>query len=150
MPEALKNILFVCTGNTCRSVLAEYLMKKLDSDQKYKIRSAGVLAQPNLAIPGHVTRLLEEENVQNFKHVPTKISEELVGAADYIFVMEQYHADFIADSFPQAKSKVSLLASQDIEDPIGGSEKMYRQCLEEIKKALGDILKKLEITNHVS
>ena len=149
MPETVKNILFVCTGNTCRSVFAEYIMKKLDPLQKYKISSAGVLAHPNLSIPPNVAQLLRKENVQNFRHIPSKISKELVDEADYVFVMERYHKDFIADNFPQVKNKVFLLAEQEIEDPIGGSEETYRKCLKEIKKALGNVFKKLESVNHV-
>lgn len=132
-------ILFVCTGNTCRSVLAEYLFKKLRPELSENVSSAGIHASPLLPIPESVTKLLNEEGIKDFKHEPRIITPKLAAWATRIFVMENYHKEYLLKNFPEAQSKVALLAQTDIKDPIGGTEEVYRNSLTEIKKALEEL-----------
>lgn len=142
MPKNLgpsPKVLFVCTGNTCRSVFAEYLFKKLPAGHAAEISSAGTHASPLLPIPESVTKLLNEEGVKNFKHTPKKITRELTAWATHIFAMGNYHKEYLLKNFPEAQGKIALLSQKDIEDPMGGSEEVYRNCLKEIKQALEEI-----------
>lgn len=140
------SILFVCTGNTCRSVFAEYLMKKLCPKTNLHVASAGIDAQANFPIPNFVTRLLAEEGINEIHHTPKKPTQEMMDAAAHIYAMEEHHKEFLIRNFPKAKDKVSLLTEKGISDPIGGTEQVYRDCLKEIKEALIKIMKSLEGT----
>lgn len=139
MSRADPKILFVCTGNTCRSVLAEYLFKKLHPELSENISSAGIHASPLLSVPESVTKLLNEEGIKNFKHEPKRITPKLAAWATHILTMENYHKEYLLKNFPETHGKVALLAQTDIKDPIGGTEEVYRNSLAEIKKALEEL-----------
>ncbi|MBI2069320.1 MAG: low molecular weight protein arginine phosphatase [Elusimicrobia bacterium] len=146
--------LFVCTGNTCRSVMAEHLLKKMRGGRDIETASAGIYANPQFPIPSQVVKLLAEEGVSNLEHTPTPLDERLITWADSILVMERTHKKYIAEHFPQAAGKTFLLKefgaegpvsekSRDVPDPIGSPENVYRECLEEIKNSLKNMLEKI-------
>lgn len=153
------SLLFVCTGNTCRSVMAEHLCRHL-SQGKIETASAGIAANPHYPIPTAVSRLLGAEGVKNFRHVPSMLQASHLDNADYVFVMEEAHREEILARFPQARPKIHLLkefalGNQSKEnkeipfgvpDPIGGSMDVYETCFNEIKKCIKEILGRL---NHV-
>lgn len=146
-PAGLK-VLFVCTGNTCRSVLAEQLLKKLSKDRglDWQVRSCGTAADPGLAVPGTVRKLVKEFGTKTFHHSPRPLSPELVRWADLVLAMTDTHMRQVWTSYPEAKPKTHLLRElaglgpDDIDDPIGGDEAQYRQCLAAIRESLERIL----------
>jgi protein-tyrosine phosphatase len=142
------NMLFVCSGNTCRSPMAEGLAKKkiaekigcnidqLD-DMGYKIESAGVLAVKGFAASDGSIRFCASKGIDISNHQSQRLTGEKIKNADYIFAMSNGHKDAIIQLCPQAEQKTMLLKDgEDINDPIGGDYDAYAACGLEIEKAL--------------
>ncbi len=149
-----KKILFVCTGNTCRSVMAQGLFKNMlreEGIKDVKVSSAGIAALSSYGIYGLLEKVLKEEDIEISNHKPTQITPQIVKDADLILVMEKRHKEAILEMAPEVKNRVFLLKefagekkNLDIPDPIGQPEEAYRSRLEEIKGYLVKILKKIK------
>jgi glycine hydroxymethyltransferase len=146
----MKNVLFVCTGNVCRSPMAEGLFRKLVAERKdIAIQSAGLSAGRGLPASQHAILALSEEGVDlmNFRSKP--VSEELVRHATHIFVMTRDHKRLLELFFPEAGEKTYLLrefepGSPDVPDPIGLGREIYERCRDVLKKALPSLLQLIE------
>lgn len=149
-----KKILFVCTGNTCRSVMAQGLFRKMLSEEgikDVKVSSAGTAALSSYGIFGILEKVLKEEDIEISHHKPIQVTPQIVKDADLILVMERRHKQAILEMVPEAENRVFLLKefagekdNLDIPDPIGHPEEVYRSRLEEIKGYLKKILKKIK------
>ena len=141
-----KTILFVCTGNICRSPMAEGLMRSLVGSRKdITILSAGVNA-PN-GSPASVAAVdaLRELGISlnGFKSQP--VTEDLLHRATHIFTMTREHRRILDLLFPEEGKKIRLLAEftpdgADIPDPIGQGIVTYRRCRDVIKSTLDQII----------
>lgn len=143
----MKSVLFVCTGNTCRSPMAEALLKKM-LHSKMEVASSGVQATPGLPASAMTLRVLGEEGM-DFSHFESQIvTPELVHQATYIFAMTQHHRDFLIRHYPRHQEKIFLLTEwttqEDLPDPIGGGFQDYQECCEVIKSCLEKILPFIE------
>jgi protein-tyrosine-phosphatase len=138
----MKRILFVCTGNSCRSVMAEGLFKKYVEDRRdeFHVTSAGISAIDGFSATPETIIVLEEEGVDMSDHQSRRLTPDMVEQADEIYVMEKIHKDWIVRSMPEAGNKVHLLmefasrseygAHSDIPDPIRMSGSFYRNVLD--------------------
>ena len=152
----MKKILFVCTGNSCRSVMAEGLFKKMTQDRgnEFETSSAGISAIDGLpASPGTV-KVMAAEGVDVSGHRSQRLKAELVRASDKIFVMEKMHKDWILRFMPEAEDKVFLLTEYhtsdygsagefDIPDPIQMSDNFYQNVLSVIRDCVIKIVESL-------
>lgn len=135
---AFKNIMFICTGNICRSPMAEYLMKQdvRLKDMDITIISAGLGALVGHSANEHVRVLLENQNIHCKGHIAQQVNEQLVQKMDLILVMEQHHRQEMLVRFPEARSKLFLCRHQDqfdIPDPYKKDMAAFEQVEKDIK-----------------
>lgn len=150
-----KVILFVCTGNSCRSVMAEGIFRKmLDKAGKKNIRlsSAGTAALTGMKPPREVEEVMRKEGMDVSHHRATPLTTDLIDEADLVLVMDKYHQQAILKMCPEASEKIFLLGEfspgageppLDIPDPLGESLRAYEEVFEEIKRCLDELLKKV-------
>jgi protein-tyrosine-phosphatase len=152
-----KTILLVCTGNSCRSVMAGGLLKKLLKEKgSYKIITAGTRAFEGAQPTFETIELMFQEGIDMSTHRSSPLSDEMLKEADLILVMERRHREDILGRLPGLKDKVHLLSEfgrqesedklvdPDITDPIGMPLEFYRNVLGIIKESLARTVKKLE------
>lgn len=152
----IKSILFVCTGNSCRSVMAEGLMKKYLKESgrtDIEIASAGIGAMNGFPPTDETVEVMKEEGIDISGSRSKLITRDMVDKADLVLTMEDMHKKEIIRRAPESASKIHLLkefgsdpkntknSDNDIEDPIGMPVGIYRECLSQIKKEIERIVK---------
>lgn len=143
------NILFVCTGNTCRSPIAEAILKSKQVEN-INVRSAGIYATPNAEMSVNAKQVLDEANVFH-QHQATQLSITEINWADLILTMTTSHRDRIIAAFPNEEQKVFTLREfisttdfQDVVDPYGGDKIVYEQTFQELNALIERLVKKIE------
>ena len=147
-------VLLVCTGNTCRSPMAEVLMKKqladrlqceLDElqDQGVDVLSAGIAAAAGGRPSSGAVTVMQEKGLDLSEHFSQPVTARLVQHADLILTMTRSQRDALISHRPEAASRTHVLSTdeQDVSDPVGGSIDVYRECAEQI---YGNLLNRLE------
>ncbi len=150
----MKTILFVCTGNVCRSPMAEGLFRHATKDLgQYRVLSAGVGAIDGQPPSAHAVRALRELQIDIGRQRSRMLTGELVQQADYIFGMTHGHVDAITLLYPQAADKTFVLREfddtldtfeKDIADPIGGSYEVYLNVRDQIEQGIITMMNFLE------
>lgn len=145
-----KRILFVCTGNTCRSPMAQFLFKKYLEEAKpylknrYEIISRGISAVDGIGASSYVVDMLKEkEGLDIGGFLAKQLTKNDVLSSDLIFVMEASHRDYILSIEPTAVARlfhlgkfISFESEEDIPDPISRGIEVYRKVFDLIKKAV--------------
>jgi L-threonylcarbamoyladenylate synthase len=149
--------LFVCTGNTCRSpmaegmfrkFLAEKLQCKVDQLDKigYKVLSAGVMNMAGSSASEEAIAACVAKGVDIKAHKSTALTRQLVEESDFIFAMTRIHCERAVALCPEAAEKCMLLAgSKEIFDPISQSQQVFNECAESIEKAVRERISELWI-----
>jgi glycine hydroxymethyltransferase len=150
----MKTILFLCTGNICRSPMAEALFRHAVRGRgDFRVLSAGIGAidgQP----PSHYSVLaMRDLGIEISGQRSRQLTAELVRSADYIFGMTHGHVDTVGLLYPSATEKTFLLREfdethepyeKDISDPIGGPYSVYMDCRDQIEQGIATIINYME------
>ncbi|MBQ6788571.1 MAG: low molecular weight protein arginine phosphatase [Clostridia bacterium] len=135
-----KKLVFVCTGNTCRSPMAAALYNHLFADGEFAASSAGLYADGS-PISDKASAALMERGVlptpsnDYRRHVSRNLDEKIVSEADLIVGISGSHAMEIMFRHPAYASKIAAL-SEDVPDPYGGDASVYRTCLDMLERIL--------------
>ncbi|WP_091828317.1 low molecular weight protein arginine phosphatase [Propionispira arboris] len=140
----MRKVLFVCTGNTCRSPMAAVVLQdKVKAEcltNEIYVSSAGLAAVPGSPAADNACAAVASLGLSLGSHKATALSMNMIEAADLVFTMTRQHRDAILRALPTAGRKVFTLteyveaAEEEITDPYGGDLSSYHNCLLLLKK----------------
>ena len=138
----LKEILFLCTGNTCRSPMAEVIARDLFGETaRFTSRGASVFAPSRASADAEYTVELEF-GLSLANHTARELTEADIARADLILTMTRAHKDFVLRAYPAYADKCFTLCAyttqldQDIRDPYGMDIDAYRACARELRACI--------------
>lgn len=156
------NIMFICTGNICRSAMAHYLLKKRLKDLKIEnvnVYSCGVHAyngEESTWEAKYIMKKYYDVNLEN--HKATNIRNSNIKGMDLILCATKYHKEDVLELYPELKGKVFTMKEYvkydephhdkiDIADPWGYDKETYLECSKEISECIKILLKKINRNN---
>lgn len=138
-------VLFVCTGNTCRSPMAEAILRN-KAGEEIEVKSAGIFAGEGSPASANTTQVLQENGIE-CQHSSSFLTKRHIDWATCVLTMTNHHKGAILLSFPDAEDKVFTLkefvdAGGDVSDPFGGPVEIYRATYAELEPLIDQMLSK--------
>lgn len=142
-------ILFVCTGNTCRSPMAEAIFNKIIKDEglkQFESASRGITVYETEPVNPKAQLALSGVGINDFEHTSQKISRVDFNDADIVLTMTQMQKDMLVSLFKEDRYKISTLmeyaydSRMDIEDPYGKSQIVYNLCAKNLYEIIGKLV----------
>ncbi len=158
----LKKIVFICTGNTCRSPMAEYLLKKVLKEGKlrgFKVCSAGIGAKKGNSINPKSAQVLEEQGIKLGKFSASPVTDKLLKEALVFVCMTERHKEYLMDMRWNVLRKAgeeeiennvysfSEFAGYDVPDPYGLDIDKYRCVYSMLEGGMSALIEKLDLKN---
>ena len=145
----MQHILFVCTGNTCRSPMAEAILKNKNI-AGIEVKSAGIYAANGDDASDHVKKVLDDNHIPH-QHQSSLLTKTEVDWADLILTMTSSHKFAILQQYPDAEAKLFTLKeftgeefNLEVVDPYGGNLKMYQKTYQELERLIDKAVGKLK------
>lgn len=132
-------VIFVCTGNTCRSPMAEYILKSMDP--KVEVSSAGIRANPGEPISSHAQNVIFRELSCLVDHRARALTRDEMADADLILTMTSTQRDYLRamGDYPVFSLKEYAGETGDVADPIGGDYGEYLDTFFQLKRLIGKL-----------
>jgi tRNA threonylcarbamoyl adenosine modification protein (Sua5/YciO/YrdC/YwlC family) len=144
-------IVLVCTGNTCRSPMAqtllrEHIRRRFGDDDAVRVMSAGVAAGSNSGASPQAIEVMDERGLDLGDHCSRPLDDAVMNVADLVLTMTRGHRAAILAAWPEMHDRVFTLRRDggDVSDPVGMSVEVYRACAEQIEEELLKWLPRLE------
>ena len=149
--SASKSVLFVCTGNTCRSPMAEGMFRKaVEARGDFEVASAGIAAYPGDQANPETVKFLAGRGIRLDGFFSQPVSPELLEKATHVFAMTSGHLEALENLFPEYSDKFFLVCefvelpgrgvAADVPDPIGMGRKAYEQTGKTLDQAIPTLI----------
>lgn len=149
----MKKIMFICTGNICRSAMAEKMMAKMikEHNKDIEVFSCGVFAENGDLPTDEAIEVMKEHNIDLTTHKATNIINSNIKEMDLILCATLSHKYSVIQMYPELKDKVFTIKeyvdgpsnNMDIKDPWGYNIIVYRNCAKELESYIDKIIKKI-------
>ena len=141
----MDKIIFICTGNTCRSPMAEGLFRARGGEEKTGLTaaSAGLFTQDGMPASENAVTAAKELGADLSPHRSRMLTPEMAKNARYLVCMTGAHYDRLCEQYPDCTDKVFTLTQRDISDPFGGDLETYRRAAAEIDAGVRSIIERL-------
>lgn len=150
MTNEPRKILFICTGNICRSPVAQFLAARFarEAGVEWSTASAGVEAEIGHGMEPGGLRALAARGIKGTGHLARQLDGEMLAAADTVYALTKAHRSIIAARFPAHAEKVLVLREAaglpdgDVADPYGEPDAVYEECAVLIEEALKILIRR--------
>ncbi len=138
----MRTILFVCTGNTCRSPMAACMLSALAEREGCDVRalSAGIAAQSGAPASQGARRAMQRRGLSLDRHRSQPVTPALLGEADLVVGMSQSHIDAVRAYFPDVSTPMRAFDDPPVSDPFGGDDTAYERSAQDIARQLPALL----------
>lgn len=146
-------VMFICTGNICRSAMAHHLFERKIQEKRLadiEVFSCGIFAQEGERATGYAKKVMENYRISMENHRATPVEKSKIEQMDLILCATRAHKTSLIQKYPELRSKIFTMKEYaeypgtdwDIEDPWGQSIEMYQESAKQIEKVLDKLLEK--------
>ena len=148
MTTTPRRLLFVCTGNICRSPMARFLAERRAREAGLALRaaSAGTAAEVGWGMTPEAERALAARGISGVRHQARQVDAAIMAEADEVYALTRSHRERLLRLFPAHAAKVAVLREAaglpepDVEDPYGLPDSVYDECASRIDEALAALI----------
>ncbi len=151
-----RRLLFVCTGNICRSPMARFLAERRAREAGLALRaaSAGTAAEVGWGMTPEAERALASRGIVGVRHQARQVDAAMMAEADAVYALTRAHRDRLARLFAAHAAKIAVLREAaglpgpDVDDPYGMPDSVYEECASRIDEALAVLIRRNHDASH--